>query len=163
MSRRKHIPLNQWWPSSDTCMCRYSMMTSSNGNIFRVTGHLCGEFTGDFDLRLNKQLSKQSWGWRRYRAHYDVTVMRQSVVVDINIYLIVKLKWSMMEYLKFCTAFVLSAMSVIGLPPRVDAACRCHKGFSHGQCGIQIRLWHRQANHVAFIRETKIYHIHTFL
>ena len=23
-------------------------MTSSNGNIFRVTGHLCGEFTGEF-------------------------------------------------------------------------------------------------------------------
>ena len=54
-------------------------MTSSNGNIFRVTGHLCGEFTrpGEFptqrpvtqifdvfyDLRLNKWLSKQSWGW----------------------------------------------------------------------------------------------------
>ena len=48
-------------------------MTSSNGNIFRVTGHLCGEFTGPqrpvtrsfevfFDLRLNKRLSKQSWG-----------------------------------------------------------------------------------------------------
>ena len=57
----------------------YHMMTSSNGNIFRVTGPLCGEFTGPgefpaqrpvtrsfdvfFDLRLNKQLSKQSWGW----------------------------------------------------------------------------------------------------
>ena len=56
-----------------------SMMMSSNGNIFRVTGHLCGEFTGlrwiprtkasaagfdvFFDLRLNKRLSKQSWGW----------------------------------------------------------------------------------------------------
>ena len=55
------------------------MMTSSNGNIFRVTGHLCGEFTGPrwipctkasdaelyvfFDLRLNKRLSKQWWGW----------------------------------------------------------------------------------------------------
>ena len=51
------------------------MMTSSNGNIFRVTGHLCGEITGhrwrpvtrsfdvSFDLRLNKRLSKQSWGW----------------------------------------------------------------------------------------------------
>ena len=55
------------------------MMTSSNGNIFRVTGHLCGEFTGPdefpaqrpvtpsfdvfFDLGLNKRLSKQSWGW----------------------------------------------------------------------------------------------------
>ena len=55
------------------------MMTSSNGNIFRVTGHLCGEFTGPrwiphtktsdaelwcfFDLRLHIRLSKQSWGW----------------------------------------------------------------------------------------------------
>ena len=53
-----------------------NMMTSSNGNIFRVTGTLCGEFTGEFptqrpvtpsfdvffDLRLNKRLSKQSWG-----------------------------------------------------------------------------------------------------
>ena len=40
-------------------------MTSSNGNLFRVTGHLCGEFSFDvcFDLRLNKRLSKQSWGW----------------------------------------------------------------------------------------------------
>ena len=27
--------------------CFGFMMTSSNGNIFRVTGHLCGEFTGD--------------------------------------------------------------------------------------------------------------------
>ena len=54
-------------------------MTSSNGNIFGVTGPLCGEFTGpgefpaqrpvtrsfdvSFNLRLNKPLSKQSWGW----------------------------------------------------------------------------------------------------
>ena len=57
----------------------HDMMTSSNGNIFRVTGPLCGEFTGPgefptqrpvtrsfdvyFDLRLNKWLSKQSRGW----------------------------------------------------------------------------------------------------
>ena len=55
-------------------------MTSSNGNIFRVTGPLCREFTGPgefpaqrpvtrsfdvfFDLRrLNKRLRKQPWGW----------------------------------------------------------------------------------------------------
>ena len=66
------------------------MMTSSNGNIFRVTGHLCGEFTvtGEFpaqkpvtrsfdvffDLRLNERLSKQSW-FKTPCAHYDVTVM----------------------------------------------------------------------------------------
>ena len=53
-----------------------NMMTSSNGNIFRATDPLCGEFTGHpsqrpvtrsfdvfFDPRLNKRLSKQSWGW----------------------------------------------------------------------------------------------------
>ena len=34
----------------------YHMMTSSNGNIFRVTGPLCRQFTGH-------RLSKQSWGW----------------------------------------------------------------------------------------------------
>ena len=54
-----------------------NMMTSSNGNIFHVTGPLCREFTGEFPsqrpvtrsfgvffhLCLNKRLSKQSWGW----------------------------------------------------------------------------------------------------
>ena len=28
------------------CHTQVNMMTSSNGNIFRVTGHLCGEFPG---------------------------------------------------------------------------------------------------------------------
>ena len=42
-------------------------MMSSNGNIFRVTGLLCGEFTRSFDVFfdvcMNKQVSKRSWGW----------------------------------------------------------------------------------------------------
>ena len=28
------------------------MITSSNGNIFRVTGPLCGEFTGEFPAQM---------------------------------------------------------------------------------------------------------------
>ena len=71
-----------------------TMITSSNGHIFTVTGHLCGEFTGDrwishtkasdaelwcFPLicALYKRLSKWPWGWwfETPRAHYDVTVM----------------------------------------------------------------------------------------
>ena len=71
-------------------------MTSSNGNIFRVTGPLCGEFTGPgefptqrpvtrsfdvfFDLRLNKRLSKQARGWwfeMPSFGHYDVNVMME--------------------------------------------------------------------------------------
>ena len=76
----RYIP--QWHLNRDirftvrTARLKISMMTSSNGNIFRVTGHLCGEFTGlgefppqrpvtrnfdvYFDLRLNKRLCKQS-------------------------------------------------------------------------------------------------------
>ena len=75
------------------------MMTSSSGNIFRVTGHLCGEFTGPgefptqrpvarsfdvfFDLRVNKRLSKHSWAGdlRRYRVHYDVIVMASRTMI----------------------------------------------------------------------------------
>ena len=56
----------------------FFMMTSLYGNFFRVSGYLCGEFTSNlwiprtkpvthsfdafFDLRLNKRLSKESWG-----------------------------------------------------------------------------------------------------
>ena len=62
-----------------TCLQGIDMRTSSNGNISRVTGPLCGEFTGHrwilltkdqgietrnfdvfFDLRPNKRLCKQS-------------------------------------------------------------------------------------------------------
>ena len=80
-----HGPIQiTWW----------RMMTSSNGNIFRVTGPLCGEFTG---LRWIPRTEGQwrgalmfslicAWinAWinnrrdgdlRRYRAHYDFTVM----------------------------------------------------------------------------------------
>ena len=69
-------------------------MTSSNGNIFRVTGHLCEEFTGHrwiprakaSDAGLRCFLWSAYWlnGWinnreagdlRRHCAHYDVNVM----------------------------------------------------------------------------------------
>ena len=84
------------------------MMTSSNGNIFRVTGPLCGDFTG---LRWNPHTKRQwrgalmfsliyAWtnAWvnngeadlRRYRVHFDVTVMlrimRQSLLMWNSIY-----------------------------------------------------------------------------
>ena len=63
------------------------MMTSSNGNIFRVTGRLCGEFptqrpmTRSFDVSLicawkSRWVNNGKAGdLRRYRAHSDVIVM----------------------------------------------------------------------------------------
>ena len=69
-------------------------MTSANGNIFGVTGHLCGEFTGPRWIPLTKASDARAlmfslicaWinGWvnnreagnlRRCHAHYDVIVM----------------------------------------------------------------------------------------
>ena len=85
------------------CYCNVAIrflhkMTSSNGPIFRVTGPLCGEFTGHrwisrtkqvtrsvdvfFDLCLNNLLSKQSSGWGFETASCSVwrhCVMKQNV------------------------------------------------------------------------------------
>ena len=71
-----------------------SMMTSSNGNIFRVTGPLCGEFTGPGEFPTQRPVTQSFdvslicvWinGWvnnreagnlRCLRSHYDVNVMQ---------------------------------------------------------------------------------------
>ena len=77
-----------WWQGHG-CL----MMASSNGNICRVTGHWCGEFTGPrwtprakgqwrgalmFPLIcfwINDLLNNRDAGdLRRYRANYDVIV-----------------------------------------------------------------------------------------
>ena len=76
----------------------FRMMTSSNWNILRLTGHLCGEFTGP-------QWIPRTWQWRgalmfslicvwisswvnngeagdlgRNCAHYDVTVIGTVII-----------------------------------------------------------------------------------
>ena len=89
-------------------------MTSSNGYIFRVTGHLWGnspvpvEFPAQrpvtrsfevfFDLRLNKRLSKQSWGWwfetlpRRLWRHSNDFAAHAATFLEMFIWGIVKQK-----------------------------------------------------------------------
>ena len=54
------------------------MMTSSNGNIFRVTGPLCGEFTGPLIcVWINGWVNNHKAGdLRRHRGYYEVNVMR---------------------------------------------------------------------------------------
>ena len=53
-------------PSDLPCLCSiichmFSMMTSSNGYIFRVTGHLCGEFTGHRWIPRTKASDAELW------------------------------------------------------------------------------------------------------
>ena len=75
--------------TSDNCAANITqvkfMMTSSNGKVFRVSDHLCGEFTGQWRRALMLSLictwinvwvnNREAGDLRRYRAHYDVTVM----------------------------------------------------------------------------------------
>ena len=80
---KSNLSITYCWVSrqvhGNVAIFSFYMMTSSNGHIFRATGHLCGELpaTGEFlaqrlvtrsfdvflDLRLGNQLSKQSRGW----------------------------------------------------------------------------------------------------
>ena len=69
-------------------------MTSSNGNIFRVTGPLCGEFTGPgefpaqrpvtrnfdvfFDLHPNWVNNCEAGDLRHHCGHNDVNVMSRN-------------------------------------------------------------------------------------
>ena len=77
-----------------------NMMTSSNGNIFRVTGPLCGEFTGHRWIPHTKAQWRgalkfsliciwiNTWGnnaeaddlRRYYDAHYDVIATRHQLI-----------------------------------------------------------------------------------
>ena len=72
--------------SSKLCISGPLMMASSNGNIFRVTGHLCGELTGFMFTLICARVK----GWINnreagdlicHRAHYDVIVMEKRNIV----------------------------------------------------------------------------------
>ena len=104
-SNAENVPI--WWRHHETWLemeCEVQqlrnhwkrplvMMTSSNGNIFRFTGHLCGEFTGPHKGQWRGALmfslicawikdwvnNREAGDLRRLRGHYDVIVM---VVTD---------------------------------------------------------------------------------
>ena len=86
------LALDAWTPANMMIMMFNPMMTSSNGNIFRVTGPLCGEFTGPGEFPavqwrgalmfslicawMNDWVNnREARDLRRHRGHYYVTVM----------------------------------------------------------------------------------------
>ena len=94
----KHISTGEH--SSPISIFPIFKMTSWNGNMFRVTGPLSGEFTGHWWIPLTKASDAELWsfficawpnGWvnnqdaddlRRYHAHCDVTVMWCRIVIQ---------------------------------------------------------------------------------
>ena len=83
-------------PSGGEKSTHTTMMTSANGNIFRVTGHLCGDFPHEGQWRgafmfslnctwINRWVNTREAGdFRRRRAHYDVIVMTSRRVIHVS-------------------------------------------------------------------------------
>ena len=90
-------PVARWatWFFFELLRNACSMMSSSNGNIFPITGPLCGEFTSHWWIPLTKASDRELWwfvliyywtkSWvnnryagdlRHHHTHYDFTVMR---------------------------------------------------------------------------------------
>ena len=61
-------PINPQWQNSVGHCVDLLMMTSSNGNIFRVTGHLCGEFTGPRWIPRTKVSDAELWCFLWYAS-----------------------------------------------------------------------------------------------
>ena len=112
------------------------IMTSSNGNIFRVTGPLCGEFTGHRWIPLTQWCGALmftlicTWtkGWannrnageiRRHRARHDVTVM-------VNI---------VRKVLRWCFITMPIACLIYTLPAKVW-------NIPNGQKSVQFRIFY---------------------
>ena len=98
------VPLGQQFSTTmatqDHHLQRRYTMTSLNGNIFRVTGHLCGEFTGPRWIPRTKASDAELWLFffmctpinssvnngedgdlRRHRTHYGVTIMNELILI----------------------------------------------------------------------------------
>ena len=58
---KKRYVLDNLYTSSMSHTPKQHMVTSSNGNIFRVTGHLCGEFTGPRRIPRTKVSDAELW------------------------------------------------------------------------------------------------------
>ena len=75
-----HISAPAWWRHQMEAFSASLAICAGNSPVtgeFPAQRPVTQSFDVFFDLRLNKRLSKQSWGWwlRGYRAHYDVSVM----------------------------------------------------------------------------------------
>ena len=66
--------IQKWWSSADTQIwnSQQHIMTSSNGNIFRVTGYLCGEFTGHRWIPRTKASDAELWCFLWYAPELTI-------------------------------------------------------------------------------------------
>ena len=151
-----HSPHSACGPRTHTMV---HVMTSSNGNTFRVTGLSCGEFTGHRWIPRTKASDAELWcflwsglwinGWvnnheagnlRRQRAHYDVIVMIHNVCAMGGTRGPYKhhgtvVPWSMHSQ----HWYIWSTQT------------------PHGICGPCTQLWHIWSTHANIVTDTTLY------
>ena len=76
-----------WWRHQMETFSALLAICAGNSSVpgeFPAQRPVTRSFDVFFDLRQNKRLSKQSWGWwlRRKRAHYDVIVMSKYQFIE---------------------------------------------------------------------------------
>ena len=98
------VSVSTWWRHQMETFSALLAICAGNSPVpgeFPAQMPVTQSFDVFFDLRLNRRLSKQSWGWwlRRYRAHYDVIVMLFDQAIVIQSILVDKkcLWWSMLH------------------------------------------------------------------
>ena len=125
-------------------------MTSSNGNIIRVTGPLCGEFTG------HRSPHKGQWrralmfclicawihSWvnnrktgdlRRHRAHCDVTVMIRQHVYSTTQHMLFW-SWSVFDQTMEGVSYSTTMMPAYLSSPSSDRSGNGHRSLWVGRC-----------------------------
>ena len=120
---------------SSTACWVWDMMTSSNGTIFRVTDHLCGEFPAPwpvtrsfdvfFDLRLNKQLSKQPWGWWFETPPWSLWRQCNGIAKTPRLHIIAPL-WEPPFTSGFASQMAHSAMKMVSVSQNYISKCVCN-------------------------------------
>ena len=130
------------------------MMTSSNGNIFRVTGHLYGEFIGHRWIPLTKASDAELWCFL-----CAITVMCQAVCAHVPvIYESYKLRLKRLKLIIFTKYFGCYLKGIaslkkthcwIAMPDLVIMLL-----FKNTPCSVENELTYRGRDTMAYVFQT---------
>ena len=79
-----------WWRHQMKTFSALLALCAGNSPVtgkFPAQRPVTRSFGVSFDLHLNKQLSKLSWGWWHHCTHYDVTVVIPTPYADTRLHL----------------------------------------------------------------------------
>ena len=115
------------------------MMMSSNGNSFRVTGPLCGEFIGQRQIPLTKAIELWCFLWSAPEQTVE-QIIETSVIWDIIVLIMMLLPWSDYTFDAVSQSNYTSQIAEqrqIVINRYLSQHCRCRN---------QISSWHRMAD-----------------